>query len=148
MRTAPAHLHPSLRGLSRVELEVMRRDGEVARFGAAGFEFYLPLGVVPSRADRAASLAPLMRPGRVLTHEAAHWLHHGGPAPDRIRICRKSGRRPAALPPQVEWCFRRLDPADVVEVAGLVAATSPERTAADLAAEARSAQAFCTRYAS
>ena len=138
-----AHVHPSLTGLARPELEAMRLDGEVQRHGCPGFEFYLPLGAVPTPLDRACSLARLMHPGRVFTHETAHWLHHGGPAPELVRICRSTGRRPATLPPSVEWRFRRLRPNDVELVAGLVAATTPARTAADLAAAA--AQALCTR---
>lgn len=131
------HRHPTLRELDRVELEVMRLDGEVQRHGIAGFEFYLPIGVVPTLDDRVASLAPLARPGRVFRLETARWLHLGGPAPRRISISRSSGRRPSTLPPVVEWAFRRIPEHDRCELGRGVAATTLERTERDLAADAR-----------
>ncbi|NLT25142.1 MAG: hypothetical protein GXX90_00570 [Microbacteriaceae bacterium] len=137
MRTPPAHVHPALAGLGPLELEVMRRDGEVQRYGPPGYECWLPIGVAPSRADRIACLGGLVRPGRVFTHETAAWLRAGGPAPARIRIARASGRRPAVEAPLVEWAFRRLGPDDVELLDGAVAVTSAARTTADLAAERR-----------
>lgn len=135
MRTSPVHVHPSLAGLSSLELEVMRRDGEVQRHGPPGYECWLPIGIAPSRADRLACLAGLARPGRVFTHATAHWLRAGGPAPDRIRIARGSGRRPAQPLPRVEWSYRRFAPDEVELLDGTIAVTSAARTAADLAAE-------------
>lgn len=103
------HVHPSLRGLSRVELEAMRIEGDIQRHGVRGFEFYYPIGMVPTPADRARSLAPLWLPGRVFVGETARWILRGGAAPDRVEIARRTSRIPHLQREQVRWYNRRID---------------------------------------
>lgn len=115
---AAPHVHPSLRGFSTIELESMRRDGDIQRHGIAGYEFYLPIGTVPTAVDRAASLLPLWRPGRVFIEATARWIIRGGTPPEQIVIARNSTRR---LPPveRVRWLNRRIPVKDRLQVGGV-----------------------------
>lgn len=115
---AGPHVHPSLRGFSTIELESMRRDGDIQRHGIAGYEFYLPIGTVPTAVDRAASLLPLWRPGRVFIEATARWIIRGGTPPEQIVIARNSTRR---LPPveRVRWLNRRIPVKDRLQVGGV-----------------------------
>lgn len=145
---ATRRVRPQLRCFSPIELRMMCADGDLQRHGIPGFEFYLPYGDPPTPLDRARSLAALARAGRIITGPAAAWVHHGGPAPRRIEVSRRTGSRPRELDDVVDWCYRRIDAADIVEI-GPLRLTSVERTRADLARRAATAQAgpqlFCTR---
>ncbi len=109
-------MHDSLRGLTTVELEAMRRDGDIQRHGIDGYEFYLPIGVVPTAFDRAASLRPLWLPGRVFVEATARWIIRGGRPPNEIVIARNSTRR---LPPteRVRWLNRRIPVKNRLQIA-------------------------------
>ncbi|KAB1644058.1 hypothetical protein [Gulosibacter chungangensis] len=125
------------------ELHAMHLAGEVSRFGIPGFEFYLPLGCVPTRNQRAQSLLPLMRPGRTITGRTARWVHVGGAAPKRAELSRRSGR-PLLIDDLVDCRFRRLKSLDLTEIAGLVL-TTPERTLRDLRREGHDTEAEALR---
>lgn len=118
------------RPFSDIELRSMYLAGEITRHGIFGYEFYLPVGCVAGRHERAASLLPLMRPGRTISGRAARWVHAGGPVPDAIEMSRRSGKR-LQSPEPIQCRYRRLTGADVTTVAGLVV-TTIERTIRDL----------------
>ena len=126
-----ARIRPELHCFCPTELAAMWRAGDLDRFGIPGFEFYLPAGVVPTPLDRARSLGAIARTGRILTGMTAHWIHHGGRAPARIEVSRRTGSRPRELDASVEWRYRRIHPGDVVEI-GPIRLTTIERTRADL----------------
>lgn len=103
----------------------MRRDGHIQRHGIDGYEFYLPIGEIPTAFDRAASLRPLWRPGRVFVDETARWIIRGGCPPKQIAIARNTNRR---LPTtgQVRWLNRRIPTADRLQIAGVELCAPPD----------------------
>ncbi|RRJ87304.1 hypothetical protein EG850_05725 [Gulosibacter macacae] len=120
MLPAAPHVAPSLTGLSRIELEVMRLDGEVQRHGICGFEFYLPIGEAATAVDRAASLHSIAVHPRVVIGPTARWVHEGGPTPTEVHLGRRSNRLIADAPSNVQWHYRALAPDDVVELGGVL----------------------------
>ncbi|SJM54015.1 hypothetical protein [Gulosibacter sp. 10] len=133
---SPQHRSPldrRLEGFPEVELRAMVLAGELARHGIPGFEFYLPIGMLPTAVERAASLLGIMRPGRTVTGRSARWVHVGGPAPREVEVSRRSGRMLRVDAP-VRCRFRRLERSEVTTLAGLVL-TTPMRTMRDLLRE-------------
>lgn len=104
--------------------------GELEIHGIRGFEFFLPVGVQPTREERALSLAHLMRPGRVMTGPTARWIHVGGPTPQVVELSRRSGRTLLVDHP-LRARFKRLRDREVIACAGVVV-TTVARTMADL----------------
>ncbi|WP_181026973.1 hypothetical protein [Pseudoclavibacter sp. RFBB5] len=88
-------MHPApLRLLPDVELQVMRRDGVVVRFGHACAVAYASVADRLTPGDRAASLAPLVMGTAAVGGASAVWVHAGGPAPSELTISTQRGARP------------------------------------------------------
>jgi hypothetical protein len=117
---------------SAAELHAMWRGGEIARYGIEGYEFFLGLDEVPTLVDRARSLLPVHRAGRIVVGRAAAWVYLGGPPPAELEIARRSWRAELALV-RVRPRFGRYAPSEVRHVAGITL-TTPRQTAADLLA--------------
>lgn len=111
------------------ELQLMWREGEIARHGIPGFEFYLALDERPTLRDRARSLWPVRHDGRVVSGAAARWVYLGGGAPDTVEVTRRSWRSTLDLPGVVPR-FGSYAPHEVRRLAQLTI-TSPRRTILD-----------------
>ncbi|MEV7769667.1 hypothetical protein [Microbacterium sp. NPDC086615] len=116
--------------LSLAELTAACLDGVLVAIG----EGYMPADAAETTWMRARSLGPLAGERLAAVRLSAAWVHGGAlvePSPHHLQ--RSSGRRARlAGSGRVVYHDVLLDPADVVDIAG-VAVSTPTRTLADLA---------------
>lgn len=107
------------------ELQAMFIAGEIGRTGVPILDLFVPLGTTTTITDRAASLRPLMLPGRTIVGAAAAWVWSGGAPPPNVEIMRNTSR----LPSTAHLVFLRgtLHPTDIVDIAGC-RLTTPQAT--------------------
>lgn len=119
-----------LSNIEKTELNAMCLSGELREYGIPGFEFYLPSSRMPTCVDRAKSLLPVAREGRVITGQAAKWIHFGGGAPNCVEIARRTARKPHNSCENIVWINAKIPEEDQCEICGVVVVT-PDRALDD-----------------
>lgn len=115
-----------------VELQAMRLDGDLVRFGPGHRDRYLPLDEPQTVRMRAAALVADVPAGLVVASGTAAWIYDGLGAGVRLQVIARRRRRPPSGAWHLDVRYGALHDDEVVGIAGLAVTTLP-RTLIDLA---------------
>jgi very-short-patch-repair endonuclease len=117
-------------GVTGHQVKRLLRNRELVRYASGVYR----LAAAPETADQRAALACAVGPRVMLSHQSAGRVWGlRGLGPDRRLHVTMPGRTKRLVPDAVVHWSHRIDPVDVVERPDGVRATSPPRTAFDLA---------------